>query len=41
VSATTKNERRQSISKFIRRSIIVKYDTDHRYYSFCHFKGDP
>src|SRR6476646_6145950 len=38
VSATTMNERRQSISKFIARSIIVKRDIDHHDYSFCHFK---
>jgi hypothetical protein len=39
LSATNRNERRQSISKFIGRSIIAKHDTDHHYYSFCHFKG--
>jgi len=41
VSAMTRNERRQSISKFIKISIIAKYDIDHRYYSFCHFRSRP
>src|SRR5258705_12055073 len=38
VSAMTRNERRQSISKFTESSIIAKYDIKHRYYSFCHFR---
>ena len=39
VSATTRNDRRQSMSKFTSAPIIGKYDTDHRYYSFFLFRA--